>query len=277
MDPLFHIGWIASTLERDLILLENQIPFFILEHLHSVIGDGNTPDPLLLIFMTVNYFPIYQYLPPALCTLAEEIASQSISHLAARPLFSTALPSALPSRRLDPEKLYDFRHLVDLVRKFMLLEETLVSTENGAYGQEARRACPYIGTNMYRYSASELSDLGVRFKDYTHFMDGLINTSKDIELLQHHGIIESFMGDDEAIATMFNNICKNRIFSSNYYYAKLVRDLTMHCRKRRNVWMAKLWRNYLSSPWAILSVLAASVLLILTATQTVYSAYCSAK
>ncbi|XP_031405698.1 uncharacterized protein LOC116214433 [Punica granatum] len=107
---------------------------------------------------------------------------------------------------------------------------------------------------------------------YMSFMDGLVNTPKDVELLRHHGIFESYLSDDEAVATMFNSTGRGVIPDRNFYYKEIVNNLIKHCRKRRNVWMAKLRANYLSSPWKILSVLAASVLLVLTITQTIYSA-----
>ncbi|OWM67648.1 hypothetical protein CDL15_Pgr024733 [Punica granatum] len=321
MDPLFKADWVALILGRDLMLLENQIPFFVLEHLHSIIGD--MPDPLLLIFTAMTYLPVYGGLPSALGLLEGKIALLSISNLATEPFLLPKSP--LQCRRLKRENLSDFKHLLDLVRKFMLAEEILEMKDERALppqqGQRALTESTSVSTKKYKYSATELRNLGVRFKgvarskfyditfenglleipviqiddgtegrfrnliayeehyvrenkyigDYMSFMDGLVNTPKDVELLRHKGIIESLMGDDEVIATMFNNMCKQRILS-NFYYANILEKLTKHCSKKRNVWMAKLRRNHLSSPWAILSVLAALLLLILTITQTIYTA-----
>ncbi|PKI53805.1 hypothetical protein CRG98_025811 [Punica granatum] len=340
-DPLLKAGWVRLSLRRDLMLLENQIPFFVLERLHSMIGD--LPGPLYLIRRALRYLPVYGYLRSDVGLLERKNAVQSINNL-------LSPKSTFGGRRLNREKLRDIKHILDLVRKFMLVEEILeMKAESVSHPQQGQSIKKYIldlvrkfrlvkeileilqrqrasteSTSVrikkYKYSATELRDLGVRFNgakkskfyditfenglldipliqiddaiegrfrnliayeehcvgenkyvgDYMSFMDGLVNTPKDVELLRHYGIIESFMGDDEVIATMFNNMCKHRILSSSYY-AQIVDKLTKHCSKKRHVWMAMLRRNHLSSPWAILSVLAALILLILTITQTVYT------
>ncbi|MBW4919545.1 DUF247 domain-containing protein, partial [Klebsiella pneumoniae] len=38
------------------------------------------------------------------------------------------------------------------------------------------------------------------FTDYLFFMDCLINSPKDVELLRHRGIIENMLGDDEYVS-----------------------------------------------------------------------------
>jgi hypothetical protein len=69
--------------------------------------------------------------------------------------------------------------------------------------------------------------------DYVRFMDYLINSPKDVELLRRQGIIENLLGDDEAISTMFNKL-GDFVIISNFYYAEICRDVNKHCRKRWN-------------------------------------------
>ncbi|XP_031404037.1 UPF0481 protein At3g47200-like [Punica granatum] len=96
-DPLFEADWVAASLGRDLTLLENQIPFIVLLELYSMIGDR--PDPLDLIKMAVSYLPV---------------------------------PDTLPSGILNREKLSDIKHILDLVRKLMLVEEILEMKDKSA-------------------------------------------------------------------------------------------------------------------------------------------------
>jgi hypothetical protein len=105
---------------------------------------------------------------------------------------------------------------------------------------------------------------------YLSFMGYLINSPKDVEFLRKQGIIEKFLGDDEAVSTMFKNLGNNAIVF-NLYFAELFRNVNKHCRRRQNVWMANLKHNYFSSPWAFISFLAAASLLLLTLTQTIFS------
>ncbi|KAG7995600.1 hypothetical protein I3843_01G118300 [Carya illinoinensis] len=109
------------------------------------------------------------------------------------------------------------------------------------------------------------------FTDFATLMDYLINTSKDVELLRRKGIINSWMGDDEVVSNMFNKFCSYTHFSNGFYYADIIKEVNKHCDKRWNVRKAKLRHDYFNSPWALLSVLAAILLLLLAIAQTLFS------
>ncbi|KAG6731339.1 hypothetical protein I3842_01G125100 [Carya illinoinensis] len=96
------------------------------------------------------------------------------------------------------------------------------------------------------------------FTDFATLMDYLINTLKDVELLRRKGIINSWMGDDEVVSNMFNKFCSYTHFSKDFYYADIIKE-------------AKLRHDYFNSPWALLSVLAAILLLLLAIAQTLFS------
>ena len=108
--------------------------------------------------------------------------------------------------------------------------------------------------------------------DYMRFVDCLIDSPKDVAILSRRGIIDNWLGNDEVVSTIFNRISDAVTAPSNHFqYADIFNKVNVHCSKRWNRWMAKLNRNYLNSPWALISVLAASVLLLLTFAQT----YCT--
>ncbi|KAF5465139.1 hypothetical protein F2P56_015170 [Juglans regia] len=106
--------------------------------------------------------------------------------------------------------------------------------------------------------------------NYVRFMDHLINSPKYVELLRRKGIIINRLGDDESISSMVNKLGHYVRFLTNIY-ARTFKNLNIHCKRRRNVWMAKLRRDYFSSPWALLSFLAAVLLLALAIAQTIFS------
>lgn len=108
--------------------------------------------------------------------------------------------------------------------------------------------------------------------DYVKFMDCLINSPKDVEILCRFGIIENWLGNDEVVSDIFSNIT-DAVTGPNtqFRYAAMFEKVNRHCNKQANRWMAKLRRNYLNSPWAIISVFAAFVLLVLTLLQTVFT------
>ncbi|KAG2726300.1 hypothetical protein I3760_01G106600 [Carya illinoinensis] len=108
--------------------------------------------------------------------------------------------------------------------------------------------------------------------NYVRFMDDLINSPKDVQLLRRRRIIRNLLGDDEVVSNMFKRLGQHiTISTSSSVYARTSMAVNMHCSKRWNVWVAKLRREYFGSPWALLSFLAALLLLALAITQTIFS------
>ncbi|KAL7177194.1 hypothetical protein ACSBR2_030515 [Camellia fascicularis] len=95
---------------------------------------------------------------------------------------------------------------------------------------------------------------------YVGFMDCLIDSPKEVEILSRRGIIDNWLGDNEVVSTIFNKI-NDAVTgpTSHFQYADIVNRVNIHYGKHRNRWMAKLNRNYLNSPWAFISILAALV------------------
>ncbi|KAG2726286.1 hypothetical protein I3760_01G105300 [Carya illinoinensis] len=107
--------------------------------------------------------------------------------------------------------------------------------------------------------------------NFVRFLDSLINSSKDVELLRQRGIIQNYLGDDGAISTMVNKLCDNINLSTNNIYDRTSRNMNLHCARRWHKWTAKLRHDYFNSPWALISFLAAVLLLVLTIVQTIFS------
>ncbi|GKV29552.1 hypothetical protein SLEP1_g38468 [Rubroshorea leprosula] len=110
------------------------------------------------------------------------------------------------------------------------------------------------------------------FTDYVRFMDCLINTGKDVELLRRHEVIENRLGDNEVIAGIFNRICDAVLIAEDdCFYSEMFNKVNKHCRKRTHRWMANFRHNYVNTPWGLISIIAAVILLLLTVQQSVYS------
>ncbi|KAG2726619.1 hypothetical protein I3760_01G122200 [Carya illinoinensis] len=110
--------------------------------------------------------------------------------------------------------------------------------------------------------------------DYVRIFDDLIDSPKDVKLLRRKGIIENFVGTDEVASAMINKLCSQVMFSTiNSIYDKTSIDMNSHCTNSWNVWMAMLWHKYFDSPWALLSLLAAMLLLGLAIIQTIFSIF----
>ncbi|KAK4773452.1 hypothetical protein SAY87_028471 [Trapa incisa] len=124
--------------------------------------------------------------------------------------------------------------------------------------------------NLIAYEQHASDDLSGIVEEYISFMDYLIDSSKDVELLWREGIINSLLGDDTEIATMINKMASNITINEDYY-KKVMHELSEHCKRKRHLWIAKLWMDYLHCPWKILSIMAAVLLLALSKQFTLLS------
>lgn len=105
------------------------------------------------------------------------------------------------------------------------------------------------------------------FSDYTYFMDCLINSPKDVQILCQNGIIDRWSGCIKDVATLFNKMGREIVLSPNDFYLSGVFDeVNGYCDTIWHVWGASLIHSYFYNPWAIISVLAAILLLLLTFT-----------
>ncbi|XP_059446778.1 UPF0481 protein At3g47200-like [Corylus avellana] len=271
-DPIFQVGWIFCTLKRDLLLLENQLPFFILTKLFEMTKVPN---------------------------LHKEIIDLALH-------FFTSLPSLEYSYESGDVSIRNNKHLLGLIHKFIrpignvvLDQKDQKSTRGATELEEAGVKFKKVeGVNLFDIKFNngvlEIPLLQIEDRseslfrnliayeqysrnyhlqyvtDYVSFMGYLIHSPKDVELLRRRGIIVNWLGDDEAVSTMFNKI-GDCVVVYDLCYAEILSNLDKHCRRRQNVWMAKLRHNYFNSPWAWISFLAAAVLLLVALTQTIFS------
>ncbi|GKV50607.1 hypothetical protein SLEP1_g57308 [Rubroshorea leprosula] len=116
-----------------------------------------------------------------------------------------------------------------------------------------------------RYSAEP-------FTDYITFMDCLINTGKDVELLCRCGVLDNWLGDHEVVAAMFNTLRDSVLMSErDFFYSEQFNRVNKHCNRKWNLWKANLWHNYFNTPWALISFIAAVLLLLFAVLQTLFS------
>ncbi|MBA0844704.1 hypothetical protein Goarm_022494, partial [Gossypium armourianum] len=72
------------------------------------------------------------------------------------------------------------------------------------------------------------------FVDYVVFMDKLINTGKDVELLRKSGIVfDNWLRDDEEVTKIFNKL-------GYFVYYDIGARMNKHCKTKWNIWKAKL-------------------------------------
>ncbi|KAF1002971.1 UPF0481 protein At3g47200-like [Apium graveolens] len=129
--------------------------------------------------------------------------------------------------------------------------------------------------NLIAFEQYEHSDKFIT--SYIIFMDRLINTAEDVELLVKHKIIKNLLGDKQLVADLFNNIHKEVIEDDrNFYFAETCRDLDGYSKDYIHRWKSRWFRwrlilknKYFNNPWSAISFIAAGIVIILTVVQTV--------
>ncbi|KAL4580168.1 hypothetical protein LXL04_016349 [Taraxacum kok-saghyz] len=277
-DPIFRMAWVTPFLMRDILKIENQVPFFVLQELFDVSSLPNDrPLPSLIL-----------------------------------EFFNRAID--IPKRVLNDYKNLEGKHLLDFIRKSFIKEENPVDSIADGNSHSLKRIQPATKLKMagvkFKMSREADSFLDVEFQNgtllipqinlddiygcffmncvvfeqcysycsnhftsYCVFMGCLMSSPIDVSLLSKNRIIENCFGPDEEIAKFFKNVEKDVAYDTkNDYLVKLFMELNDYWNMW-NVSVDEIKRTYFPSRWASISVFAAFLLLSLAALQTIYTVY----
>ncbi|XAR70496.1 hypothetical protein NMG60_11027364 [Bertholletia excelsa] len=285
-DDRFYKNWMSRDLLQDMILIENQIPLSVPLAIYT---------QLTLLGNEKKLFNdlLYNYL----------------RHLGNVPHFCTQVLPTFESK--EPRHLVEWLWMAHVPRtneatlsgKFKKARSATELLEAGVkFGTKTGSGLAEIkfegGTlTIPRLQINEWTETFFRniiafeqcermspryISDYVIFMDHLIDTANDVQVLKQHGIIvmtENGVNDNEEVATLFNNLFKETVVDgTEFYFAKTSNDLNKYSRDFWHQWKATWFKwkvmlksNYFSSPWSFISLVAAVVLLVLTVVQTACS------
>ncbi|KAF8399252.1 hypothetical protein HHK36_015117 [Tetracentron sinense] len=278
-EPIFGNMWMPSIIEHDMILLENQLLFFVLEHLFNLAPASNHhytyPNLFDLTICAMSGFVNMTKTPRTIDrSKVKHILDLLRSCCIPLPLSPTkSLQDDLTSKRLSVTELHNARvkFKVGVSKSSCLLD---LKFTNGVLEIQPLfiegRTEPFF-RNLIALEQCHYPTFA-HVTCYAVFMDYLINIPKDAGLLIHHEIIENYLGDREEISRFINNLFKDIASDdqSSYFSGDYAR-LNAYCKMHRHKWMTSLRRDYFSSPWEIISFLADVLLLILTLIQSVCS------
>nr|CAB3482069.1 unnamed protein product [Digitaria exilis] len=111
----------------------------------------------------------------------------------------------------------------------------------------------------------------VSVTNYVFFMDNIIDTEADVELLKKREVIEHTLGTNMEVANLFNNMKRGAMMSPYGKLAQVKGKVNIHCKKTLYKWRASFIQTYLRTPWVFVSLVVAVILLIATLLQTVYT------
>lgn len=292
---------VRAAIRRDLQLLENQLPYMVLEGLYKLAFDSKPRQEYpSLCLLSCGFF--YDSMFKGLRTEKEEVNKHFkdlIEHLTDQFEHFTDLRRRVITKmhrcHADPKpelrgankdihcvvKLHEsgvkFRSFKDAecfidirFKKPKLLQIIPSSIELqiphiGIYDETECLIRNVMALEQCHYPQETL------VCSYISLMDRLINTEEDVNLLVEAKIISNGVGDTAKIAKMFNQLCEHIGFSSDSCYYDVVMNLQAHYNNPWNHAKATLKRVYFTNLWTGTGTVAAVVLLVLTLIQTICS------
>ncbi|PUZ50275.1 hypothetical protein GQ55_6G045900 [Panicum hallii var. hallii] len=108
---------------------------------------------------------------------------------------------------------------------------------------------------------------------YTELMNGIVDTPRDVRILRQSGVVVNHLKSDREAADMWNAMCRATRLGRVPRLDAAIREVNAHRSRRAAARAQKLLRRYVFGSWRILTLLAAVVLLLMTALQTFCSVY----
>ncbi|XP_058084056.1 uncharacterized protein LOC131231771 [Magnolia sinica] len=310
VDPMLTTIWMMSLVGCDILLLENQIPFFILQLIFNMARPVDKPFRNSLAELALDFFkgflrrneeidlensyhhllhllhshviPTEEFnLPPnptvgSISKKWKNLLKLPCSKKALLPNTHNQSPLSTPPVAIKIIPCAADLHLAGV--KFKKKEKYSsildVKFSNGVLEIPPLVIDDYTNTLFRNLIAFEqcYPNAKIRFTTYICFMDCLIDTSKDVALLHRNRIIDHFLGRAEDVATLFNQLGVGIIDSYDHnYLSDLYKDVETHYNTQWNKWWASLRRDYFINPWSGLSSIAASILILVAITQTLFT------
>ncbi|KAJ3690823.1 hypothetical protein LUZ61_019987 [Rhynchospora tenuis] len=330
-DEIFDVGWVLPILRNDLLLLENQIPFFVIQELFNLIvpRDGNALVRMLLKYLSEEYLSeeekadtqkkekkekekeehilaigveikhiLHMY---HLCYVRSPTAESTKSFHIKEWLSPIKLPFVhafllkLGLRRKtnsmnerDPHTIPSATELQEagitfkrnMSNKFLdikfqngILEIPFVTIED----TRRSRLLNLVSFEQYNANISKPCNTNpsMNLTSYACFMGSLFKSAKDVTLLTEKGIIENLLATNEELVSFFNWVTMCSYLDYEDPEANYLKDVVINVNRYYNSdwhkWRARLKRDYFANPWSTISFIAACVLLVLAALQTLYS------
>jgi hypothetical protein len=277
-DRIFNKPWMGQEIRFDLLLLENQLPFFIVEDLFKLSKILHHRKEYSMIKLT------HDLLLSSWDSWVPEDILQKINLSVGEHFVDFLRICQKPAEQMEPKKLGTLTvpSVAELHRagiKFKLgssinLLHIKFDDNEGTLEIPQLRILDHTEILFRNLQAFEQCNYAANkyVCNYITMLSLLVPDAKDVEILVKKGIIENWLHDNDAVSRLVRNLSKENVINvNNFYFSGLVEDLNKYYRKRRHKWKAFLKQNYFRNPWTIISVVAAAVLVTLSIIQTVCS------
>lgn len=279
-DPVFSLGGSIAlhVIQRDMLLLENQIPFCILHRILTLqLGLPKGKGSTLLVQMILRFFN-------PLIIPTDEMFPES-----KQPFTETELQFPKNTTSYDSPFLHclhvfwrglvglpDHGHLITNRQSFKtakLSTPSVVVLRNSGIKFKRRREnriddtyrlwdvkyekdilyIPHLnihdGSKSLFFNLMALEHCAPHMSNhitsYVVFMGSIINSGEDVNHLQSEEIIEHSLGSDQKVADVFNNLCKEVVLHfDGGYLSTIIERVNEYYHKKNNISLQKMMKLF---------------------------------
>ncbi|XP_054782667.1 UPF0481 protein At3g47200-like [Prosopis cineraria] len=276
-DPLFTRTRIKKTIERDLLLIENQIPYFVLDDLYHLIPWNTSEGHSSFMELSRNYFKRYDPFPHK--SITDINKGNMLKQGWEKPNHFTDLIRHLfvPQDLCRDDDLAPIIKTATRLRKAGITFESVserclldIRFEKNAVTNclswflccsRCLRARMQIPKLVVDGSTESIIRNLMAFEqcyypnhhyvcNYVALIAYLIHNEQDVNVLVEDEVIEHEMGSDEKLASLITTLCKNIVINSSCY-ASLSKKMDEYyhnpfnnnCAALRLVYFRNLWRS----------------------------------
>ncbi|KAB5519338.1 hypothetical protein DKX38_023657 [Salix brachista] len=233
LEDLNMPGHHITLVKRDLLLLENQVPFQVIWSLMDLrfgkgeAGGGNT--------LTDDYIRHIRALPPR-----QESFKEMIKKFVGKCIWKQPQICGVP--------------IISPWNKLILSPITI---------EESFKA---VLLNLIAYETCYHASGELSVTSYACFLDSLIQDVEDVKVLQSEGVLNIFVREQE-VADLFNQMSRNLV-PNPYAYSDVKRRIELDRKSIIKKWASELMQTYFSNPWSFIALVAATFTIILTVIQS---------
>ncbi|KAK4740748.1 hypothetical protein SAY87_024336 [Trapa incisa] len=276
-DPVFSNHgtlYIMPYVQRDMLMLENQLPMLVLEKLVAVENDGLKDKELVNKLILKFFAPGAPIMKMGKCHHVLDVFRKSL--LNAGQSKKTRRQEAKLAKKGGDEIIRSATELDEAGIRFKKSKK--VSLKDISFSGGVLRlpvivvddATESMFLNLIAFERFHVG-AGNEITSYIFFMDNIIDNERDVALLHSKGIIQNAVGSDKAVAKLFNSLSKDVTLDPKSELDLVHKKVSDYCKKPWNMWRANLIHTYFRNPWAVLSLVAAIFLFALTIIQTIYT------
>ncbi|KAJ3683552.1 hypothetical protein LUZ60_013779 [Juncus effusus] len=297
---LLRIGWDPVTILSDLLLLENQIPFPILEKLYEIVKENNLEYPDLRKLIIDNLF--LEYLNDGIVIGRDNKDDLNNLPKETHHLLHLYHQASKPSRETNT-----LNSKPPSTKKYNVPQVIPCATQLIEFGVKLRRNIKpkphdifhvYFKKNYYSMRSPHLFIPQLvldptrrtllmnllafekcvpkpkrRWTGLLILLNSIMKSKNDLDILQRSGIVLNlFPSEDEAIKFVGQLSEQVTVDFSNHYFSDMFRHINKHCEKRSVQLRATFMHQYFSNPWAVFTFTLSLLAFFLSSVQTFISA-----